>query len=359
MKAVILAGGIGTRLWPLSRQSHPKQFTSLVTEEPLLKDTYRRLLRLFTSEDIYFSTSPLFADAIKKMFPEVPMDRIIVEPAKKDTGPAMGYVAAYLSLISPDEPITFVPSDHYVRDEEKYLNCIRVAGMLVEQTGKLLNIGIKAEFPSTALGYLKVTERQDEIDGIELYGFGGQIEKPTYEVAKELLESGDYLWNGNYLTWTPVKFLEAFDAYAPEMGVSLRNIQKLLAEGNREEAVSVFEAMEPISLDYAIGEKFNHDEVAILKGDFGWSDVGAWDTLYARLAEDRNESNIVRGESIVIDSSGNLVHTDSKKLVALVGVENIVVIDTEDALLVTTHSYAQRVKEVIEELKSRKSEHLL
>ncbi|MDA1038367.1 MAG: sugar phosphate nucleotidyltransferase, partial [bacterium] len=213
--------------------------------------------------------------------------------------------------------------------------------------------------PSTALGYLKETERQDEIDGIELYGFGGQIEKPTYEVAKELLESGDYLWNGNYLTWTPVKFLEAFDAYAPEMGVSLRNIQKLLAEGNREEAVSVFEAMEPISLDYAIGEKFNHDEVAILKGDFGWSDVGAWDTLYARLAEDRNESNIVRGESIVIDSSGNLVHTDSKKLVALVGVENIVVIDTEDALLVTTHSYAQRVKEVIEELKSRKSEHLL
>ncbi|MBI2484803.1 mannose-1-phosphate guanylyltransferase [Candidatus Uhrbacteria bacterium] len=345
MKAVILAGGVGTRLWPLSRANRPKQFTALLSEEPLLKDTYRRLLRLLASEDIFFSTSPAFASMIQELFPDVPADRIIVEPVKRDTGPAMGFAAMALFAIAPDEPMVFIPSDHYIRDEEKFLDCLRVAGCLVEETGKLLDIGVVATFPSTILGYTRIGPRVSEKDGVEVYTFRGQHEKPSYDVAKSYLEAGDYLWHANYFTWTPRKFLEAFDMYAPEMGHALR--------------AGAFESLLAISFDYAVVEKLDPNQALIIKGDFGWSDIGAWDTLYARLAEDDRTENVLHGDVLTIDARGNLVHVTGEKLVALLGVSNLVVVDTPDALLVTTHAHAQRVKEIIAELSARGAHHIL
>jgi mannose-1-phosphate guanylyltransferase len=359
MKAIILAGGVGTRLWPLSRSDKPKQFTNLITDEPLLKDTYRRLLRGMEAEKIYFSTSLAFAPMILEILPDVAQRQIIIEPEKRDTCSAMGYAAAVLELESPDEPVIFVPSDHYVRDEEKFLECVRVAGLLVEKTGRLLDIAVTAEFPSTVLGYTKIGKLYDDVDGVKVFNFAGHTEKPSYELAKKYLEDGTHLWHANYYTWTPRAFMNAIEVCAPNVGLALREIQEALKRGDVDSISEIFSAIEPASFDYAVTEKLDKSNVLIIKGDFGWSDVGAWDTLYARLAEDTSQENVLSGDAVVIDSRGNLVRTSADKLIALVGVENLVVVDTDDALLVTTHSHAQRVKEVIAELESRNAKHLL
>lgn len=359
MNAVILAGGVGTRLWPMSREARPKQFTSLVSEEPLLVDTYRRLLRGMEAERIFFSTSAAFAPMILELFPEVPPERVIIEPAKRDTGPAMGYVAAHLELLAPDAPIVFVPSDHYIRDEERFLDCLRVAGMLVEETGKLLDMAVPATFPSTILGYTRVGELEREVDGIAVHRFLGHVEKPDYETAKAYLEDPSYLWHASYYTWTPRAFMMALERYAPATGAALRLVQEALRQGDSAAAAEAFRATEPTSFDYAVTEKMNLEDVLIIKGDFGWSDIGGWDTLHARLAEDRGVENIVPDTAVIVDARGNLVRTSSEKLVALVGVEDTIVVDTDDVILVTTRAHAQRVKELLERLRASGRGHLL
>ncbi|MBU1126693.1 NTP transferase domain-containing protein [Patescibacteria group bacterium] len=357
MKAVILAGGVGTRLWPMSRKDKPKQFFEVVGEEPLICDTYRRLLRLFPAEKIYFSISPTFDDLIHRQFPDVPDDRILIEPEKRDTGPAMGYVAALLELTDPDEPIVFIPSDHYINDEELFLRCLDRGGQLIEETGKLLDIGIAVAFPSTVLGYTKIGELFRDIEGIEVFAFAGHKEKPDYQTAKSYLESGNYLWHANYYMWTPRKFMEAFEKYAPDMGSKLRKIQRAVADKHEEQIFDLYTQLPKISIDYAITEKMHPEDVLIIKGDFGWSDIGAWDTLYDRLAD--SSDNVVKGKCVTLDTTGSLIYGPAHKLLAVVGMKDIVVVDTGDALLICPRGEAQRVKEIVEKLQDENHETFL
>ncbi len=353
MKAVILAGGVGTRLWPMSRSSRPKQFYDVVGEEPLIQDTYRRLLRLFDAEQIYFSISPAFDHFIHTLFPEVPAHRIFIEPEKRDTGPAMGYVAALLELEDPDEPIVFIPSDHYIQDEEVFLKSLEIGDQLIRQTGKLLDIAITPTFPSTVLGYTKIGANVETIDGIAVYQFAGHTEKPVYEIAKAYLEDGSYLWHANYYMWTPRKFMEAFDQYVPQMGSCLREIQR--SQG--EDVVNWYRQLPKISFDYAVTEKMHAEDVLIIKGDFGWSDIGAWDTLHERLSETLTPpnlpferggvGNVTKGNCVLLDTNRSLVYAPKDKLVAVIGMEDVIVVDTGDALLVCKKEDAQRVKEIV------------
>ena len=359
MNAVILAGGVGMRLWPMSRSKKPKQFFNVIGNEPLIRDTYRRLLRFFPAEKIFLSISPGFEAHPHEHFPDIPADHIFIEPEKRDTGPAMGYVAALLELQDPDEPLVFIPADHYIGDEELFLRCLAVGEKLVRETGKLVDIGIKPTFPSTVLGYTKIAERIRTEGGIEVFAFAGHREKPPYETAKKFLEDGSYLWHANYYMWTPRRFLEAIGRYHPEAGKILRAIQSLChsegAErlknpegsfaGAQDDISSLYSALPKISFDYAVTEKMNVEDVLIIRGDFGWSDIGTWDTLYDRLAD--GEKNLVKGQCVTIDTNGSLIYGPADKLITVVGLDNIVVVDTGDALLVCRRDEAQRVKDLV------------
>ncbi len=356
MKAVILAGGAGTRLWPISRVSRPKQFVDLVGDEPLIKDTYRRLLRMFPSEKIYFSISPSYECFIKDIFPDVDDKNILIEPEKRDTGPAMGFVAAVLGVDDPEEPIVFIPSDHYIGDEEIFLRSLSVGNSLILSTGKLLDIAITPTFPSTVLGYTKISDKHNEIDDIEIYGFKSHHEKPDYETAKKYLDDGSYLWHASYYMWTPQKFLEAYDKYSPEMGSVLREIQKEYKKGG--DISGLYSQLTKISFDYAVTENMNPEDVLIIKGSFGWSDIGAWDTLHDRLSVDSN--NVTKGECALVDTNSSLIYGFNKnKLIAVVGMEDVVIVDSEDALLVCSKNSSQNLKGLISHLKKNNLDSLL
>ena len=345
-------------MWPMSRASRPKQFFNIVGDQVLIRDTYERLAKSFAPEDIYFSLSPALEPLLREHFPEVEADHLFLEPEKRDTGPAMGFVAAALELTDPDEPIVFIPSDHYIRDEELFLTCLRTGEKLIRETGKLVDIGVTPTFPSTVLGYTQVGEPFKTMGDVEVFAFAGHTEKPDYEVAKQYVEDGSYLWHANYYMWTPRKFVEAFERYAPETGAALRDVQKALRAQDEAAAAEAFGRTEKISIDYAVTEKMDPSDVLIIRGDFGWSDIGAWDTLHDRLSGE-DAQNVTKGQAICIDTKRSLIYGPKEKLVAVIGMEGVVVVDTQDTLLVCRLEDAQRVKDVVKHLQESGHESFL
>ena len=359
MKIVILAGGTGTRFWPMSRADMPKQLCKLVSAKTMLEETLDRF-KEWPKEKIFISTTKSLVDKIKEVLPDFPEDHYIVEPALRDTAPAMGYVANYLFTIDPDEPIAFIPADHHIGQVDKFLRSIKEAEKAILETGKMLDISVYPTSPTTTLGYTKVGKRLRESDGVEFFEFLGHKEKPDHETAQQYLKEGNYLWHANYYMWTPRKFLEAYEKYAPEMYAVLMKIQKLLGDKSKEKEIEdLYETMEKISIDYAITEKMDSSELLIIRGDFDWDDIGAWDTLYQNMLVNTDENNnVVFGERINIDTSGCLIYGREGKMIATIGVDDLVIVDTDDALLVCPKSRAQEVKKVVEILKKKGKKYL-
>ncbi|MFO7807445.1 MAG: sugar phosphate nucleotidyltransferase [Candidatus Moraniibacteriota bacterium] len=358
MRIVILAGGGGTRLWPISREDKPKQFCKLTSDKTMIEETLQRFEN-WPKEKIYIATTSEQLENLKEILPNFPEENIIVEPSRRDTAPAMGYAALRLSLEDEDEPMAFIPSDHYIGRVDKFIKSIQKAEEAIKKTGSLLDISIYPTSPNTALGYTKIGKKVMEEDGVEFYQFEGHTEKPDFKTAQGYLEDGNYLWHANYYMWTPGLFLQAYKEHAPEIYQHLENIKLLIKKGREDLVGEEYKKMDKISIDYAIMEKMAPEHVLIIQGEFDWKDIGAWDTLHENLMTKTDEKrNLVRGERLNVDTAGSVIYGKDNKLIATVGLDDMVIVDTEDALLVCPKSRAQDVKKIISELKERGGKYL-
>lgn len=360
MKIVILAGGGGTRLWPLSRENQPKQFSRIIGEKTLYEMTIDRFRGNFDMSDIYVCLNENILPLAKKLTPEILENNYIVEPEKRDTAAAMGYVAAKLYIDFPDEPIAFIPSDHYIGDIKRFVKMIKRADQLIKEKGVMMDIAVTPNFPSTVLGYTQIGEPVDISTDIDIYEFKGHTEKPNFEIAKQYLESGNYLWHANYYMWTPRRILAAFREYSPGHFLYLEQIVEALKQNDQSKVSWAFTKMEKISFDYAITEKMNPRNVLIIKADFGWSDVGAFDVLYDAQKNKVDENdNLIFANHIHEDTSDCLVYGKESKVIATIGLSDLVIVDTDDVLLICPKGKAQEVKKIVERLKEKKQDKYL
>ncbi len=360
MKIIILCGGSGTRLWPMSRQKRPKQFYPVLSSDSMIRDTYNRFRTSFPLEDIYFSTNHSFALFLKEIFPEIPSSQYILEPQQRDSAAAIGFVATFLSLQFPNEPIAFVCSDHCIGDTERFLATLRLAEKLIKKEKKLVDIGIHPVFPSTVLGYIHVGKELPMMDGMHLFEFRAHKEKPDFARAQEYIESGEYFWHSGYYMWTPERFLESFQIYRPDMHEIFVRIRELLKTKDDKRVMEEYQKLEKISFDYAVTEKIPPSNMIIIQGDFGWSDIGAWDALYDQLFQKADENkNVVKGKWMGLHTSGCLIYGPKDKLIATLGLDDLIIVDTGDVLFVGTKGKAQEVKKLIAKLKESEYEEYL
>jgi len=350
MKFVILAGGIGTRLWPLSRKNKPKQFIQLFDSQTLLEATYQRLKKIAAPADIFIILNAQLAELARVTVPEIPAQNYIIEPSKRNTAPAFGLACAQLMKTAPDEPIAFIPADHFISNENLFVKYLQRAEKLIRETGKMLDIGIAPNFPSTVLGYTQIGELVSQEDGIEVHEFKGHKEKPDFELAQKFLHQGNYLWHANYYMWTARKFLQAFQDYAP---TDYEHLQKIVATDDKQIIEQKFNQLTKEMLDYLITEKMNPADVLILKGNFGWSDVGAWDVIHdAQKKHADARRNVSKANWVDIDSTNCLIYGQPDKLIATMELDNLAIIDTDNALLICPKSRAQEVKKLRDLIKS-------
>lgn len=348
MKIVILAGGGGTRLWPKSRIKNPKQFQTLIDEKSMIKNTVKRLQSVVKKEKIYIATNRDHLSEIKKEAPEI--KNFIVEPYLRNTGPSVAYASLILSK-KTDEPVAFLPSDHHIGNKANFAKALQTAGEAAKDD-KLVLIGIKPTEADTGLGYIKINSKlKNEKFSAEVFTVEKFAEKPNFKTAQNFVKSGQYLWNAGMFVARPKVILELAKKHAPEIYKHLEKISR-----NPKNLDKEYKKIENISFDYAISEKAKN--IAVVAGDFNWSDIGSWSKILETLSQNIGQNVIVGCEHLGIDTKGCLIH-GTNRLVVTIGLSDVIVVDTPDVVLVCHKSKAQDVKKIVERLKEEKKEHYL
>ena len=345
MKMVVMAGGQGTRFWPLSRQSRPKQFLKVLGEKTLFQLTIERLKKIVKTEDIFVICSDQYVPLVLIQAPELCEEQVIVEPAPRNTAACIGLAAISLHARFPDEIMGVFPSDHLIMDEEKFREVTEHARELASR-GHLVTFGIKPEFPSTGYGYLEQGDRVESGSEKEAFRVARFTEKPDLETAEKFFTSGYYFWNSGMFVWSISAILEEIRIHMPELSRILDGLGDCSDWSEREQ--KLFKSAESVSIDYGVMEKSS--QVVMVPCDLKWNDVGDWNAVAEILGSER-KSRTSSTSTVLIDSSNCFVHSEGKKKIAMVGVNDLILVETDDSILVCSRDRSQDVGKIVHILK--------
>lgn len=351
--AVIMAGGVGARFWPRSREKRPKQLISILGSNSMIQDTVYRLKGLVKDENILVITNKVQKMAVKEQLPQIPEENIIDEPFGKNTAACIGLATVIVRKKSPDAVTITLPADHLIKDDEEFRKCLLTAADYAYKSKGLLTIGITPSRPETGYGYIQYDEKKISENIFKVLTFA---EKPNLATAKRFVSAGDFLWNSGIFVWRVDSIMEEFSKHMPELYDGMLEVEESIGtEKFSKQLVKVYGQLKSISIDYGIME--NSDKVFVTKADFYWNDVGHWEAVYEITPKD-DEGNAVVGESYLINSFGSYIYSPDK-FAAVIGVENLVVINTDDSILVCHRNNVQDVKQVVDYLKMHKRTELL
>ncbi len=354
MYALIMAGGTGTRLWPRSRTNQPKQFLPLLGERTMIQETADRVLPLVRPDQIIVVTGQRYVELVAEQLPEVPGTNVIGEPSGKGSAPAIGLGAITMLRADSDATMVVLSSDHQIQKVDVFRNALKAAEELAQQ-GYLVTLGIHPTEPQTGYGYIQRRAEIGTFNGFPAYEVERFVEKPSREKATEYVESGQYSWNAGIFIWRAETIMQAFAEHMPQLRQQLAEIDAAGGASDPATYRDIWERIETMTIDYGIMERAQR--VAVVPVDIGWSDVGDWDSL-AELASG-DGGNLVQAPHVGIDTSNSLVYSDSDRLIATIGLDNYLVIDTGDAVLVAPRDRAQDVKKIVDELKRQGRTNLL
>lgn len=352
MYCVIMAGGSGTRFWPYSRHSRPKQLLKIVGETSMLQMTVDRLKKINTIQDIFIVTRQDLADVIKEEIIGVKPENIIIEPSGKNTAPCIGLSALKIAKLQKNAVMGIFPADHLIVGHKWFVKAITSAKHIALKKKALVTIGLKPTFPSTGYGYIQYDPESDA-DHLDAYNVKVFAEKPHLSLAKKFIGSGDFLWNSGMFIWTVDTFLKNVKNHMPDLFHQLSKIDKLITEG--KDFKDVWEKIKPESIDYGIMEKAK--DVYLIKAKFEWSDLGSWNTVYDYMHKN-DDGNAIKGDGIVLNGKNNFIQSDNR-LTAIVGLDNIVVVNTDDATLVIPKDQVEDVKDLVNYIKKQNRKELL
>lgn len=353
--AVIMAGGGGTRLWPLSRQGRPKQMVRLFGERTMFQISVDRLKGLFPPERIFIVTTDDQARHLKALSPEIPSANYLIEPSPKNTASVVGLAAISLQKHDPAAVMAILTADHFIENIPQFHRVLRSAYEVAEQEF-LVTLGIRPTYPATAYGYIQVGSQVGTFGDLPVYSGLRFLEKPDAQKAKEFFDSGSYVWNSGMFVWKADQIIVEFARQTPGLYAGLQQISRSWRTPGQDSVTrQVWETLQPISIDYAVMEGAENVTVIPVE-DLGWSDVGSWDTLFELLQPDSQGNIIHEANFLGFDTKNTLVFgNNDERLVVTVGVEDLVVVDTGDVLLVCTRSHAQQIRQVVQTLKEQKS----
>jgi mannose-1-phosphate guanylyltransferase len=343
--AVIMAGGSGTRFWPLSRRKHPKQLLTLFGQDSLLEQTVTRVQPVIPLERIYIFTSEAISKKVRRLLPRVPSDQIVGEPASRNTAPTLGVAAQEIARRDPEGLMVVLPSDQVITKPAVFRKVLGSACRVASMAGRSVVLGLKPTRPDTGFGYIRLGRGEGKVAGNEVFHVDNFTEKPTMATARRYVASGRYLWNGGMFIWKVSTLLDNFQRFQPEMASQLRQIAE--AGGVRARAFRrLYPRLQKISIDYALMEKVSN--IYAVPADIGWNDVGSWAVVYELSPQDP-EKNVRPRASLSLGSHGNMVFSPNK-FVVTVGVQGLIVVETDDALLVCARDRSQDVGRAVQEL---------
>jgi len=353
-----MAGGRGTRFWPESRERMPKHLLDIAGERTLIQETVGRIETLVPAENILIVTGLSHAEELIRQLPQIPPANVLIEPVGRNTAPCVGLAALHIKRKHPEEVMAVLPADHVITDAKEFCEVLPIAAEMARQGNYLVTIGIPPTRPEVGYGYIERGALRISVRGRDIYEVASIREKPPLETAEMFLERGGFYWNSGMFVWRVDTVLKAIETFLPDLHVSLIRMEKAIGSDREKEVIDrEYTHIQPMSIDYGVMEKA--ENVLLIRGDFGWSDVGSWDALWEISGRDE-DGNVAStcGHFVGVDAKNSLVHSTGK-MVALIGVKDLIVVETEDSLLICKRGRSQDVKKVVDILEKKNMKEFL